>query len=253
MKLIAYVADGFELDIRPARANRDWMDAYVERYAYGCLPLLIANMHGWEILAPVGFTAIWNGGAHKDSLAILEDEPSNGQMMSFFGSGILTYKLPAVFRTEPGFDLFVQGPPNQPMDGAAPLAGVVEMDWASTIISMNWQLTRPNKAVRFKKGQPICQVFPVRRGELEAFEPEKRRLSDEPELQAYMSEWIERRGRFNDALRDPNSPERRQKWPGNYRRGTDVFDDAAAPSTHMTRLRLKPFADGDNKRDDAGD
>ncbi|WP_336801606.1 DUF6065 family protein [Kaistia sp. MMO-174] len=248
MKLIAYVMDGHELDIRPARPNRAWMDAYFERYAYGCLPLLMANMHGWEIFSPVSFTAIWNGGGHKDGVAILEDEDSNGQILSFFGSGIVTYKLPAVFRTEPGYDLYVQAPPNNPIDGVAPLAGIVEMDWATTIISMNWQLTRPNFAVRFKKGQPLCQVFPVKRGELENFEPEKRRLSDEPELAAYIDEWLARRRGFQAALKDPDSPERRQKWPGNYRRGTDVFDESAAPSDHLTRLRLKPFKekpDGD--------
>lgn len=241
MKLIAYVMDGHELDIRPARPNRAWMDAYFERYAYGCLPLLMANMHGWEILSPISFTAIWNGGGDKDCVAILEDEDSNGQILSFFGGGIVTYKLPAVFRTEPGYDLFVQAPPNNPIDGVAPLAGVVEMDWATTIISMNWQLTRLNFAVRFKKGQPICQVYPVKRGELEAFEPEKRRLSDEPELAAYVDAWRERRREFQLALKDPDSPERRQKWPGNYRRGTDIFDGSAAPSDHLTRLRLKPF------------
>ena len=249
MKLIAYVADGYTLDIRPARADRAWLDDYVDRYGYGCLPLLIANQHGWEILSPVSFTAIWNGGKHKDCLAILEDESSNGQIMSFFGAGIITYKLPVVFRTEPGFDLFVQGPTNLPVDGASPLAGVVEMDWTSTIISMNWQMTRPNHAVRFRKGQPICLVFPVRRGELEAFEPEKRKLSDDPELAAYMQEWIRRRAQFSEALKDPESPERRQKWPGNYRRGTDVFDERAAPADHLTRLRLKPFEDPDVQSD----
>lgn len=243
MKLIAYVDDGFELDIRPARPDRAWMDAYVERHAYGCLPLIMANMHGWEILSPVSFTAIWNGGANKDCVAILEDESSNGQFLSFFGAGIVTFKLPAVFRTEPGFDLFVQGTTNQPIDGASPLAGLVEMDWVTTIISMNWQLTRINHAVRFRKGQAICQIFPVRRGELQSFEPEKRRLSDDPELAQYMREWRARRTGFNKAMKIPGTPEARQKWPGHYRRGTDVFDERAAPADHLTRLRLKPFAE----------
>ncbi|MFI5412128.1 DUF6065 family protein [Kaistia sp. UC242_56] len=249
MKLIAYVLDGHELDIRPARPNRAWMDAYFERYAYGCLPLLMANMHGWEILSPVSFTAIWNGGANKDCVAILEDEDTNGVILSFFGAGIITYKVPAVFRTEPGYDLIIQAPPNNPVDGVSPLTGIVEMDWASTVVSMNWQLTRPNFAVRFRKGQPICQIVPVKRGELESFEPEKRKLSDDPELAEYMRQWGERRGVFQQALKDPDSPERRQKWPGNYRRGTDVFDERAAPGDHLTRLRLKPFEDPDVQPD----
>jgi len=243
MKLVAYVADGYELDIRPARANRDWMDEYVERYAYGCLPMAMANQHGWEILSPTGFTAVWNGGANKDSLAVLEDEDSSGQIISHFGSGIITFKLPAVFCTEPGFDLYVMAPPNFPVHGASPLAGIVETDWVWTSISMNWKMTQPETAVRFRKGQPICQIFPIRRAEAEEFEPEKRSLSDEPALAEYMQEWGEKRRQFNKALKDPNSEERRAKWPGHYRRGADLSGQKIAPESHRNRLRLKTFSD----------
>jgi hypothetical protein len=253
MKLVAYVADGYELDIRPARADRAWMDAFVAKRAYGCLPMVIANMHGWEILSPISFTAIWSGGAHQDSLAVLEDESSNGQVVSYFGAGILTIRLPAVFRTEPGYDLCVKGPPNAPVDGATPLEAMIEVDWATTALTMNWQLTRPGMAVRFRKGQPFCQIFPVRRAELEAFEPVKRSLSEEPDLAEYMQAWRQRRNLFNAGLKDPHSEERRKKWPGNYRRGEDQFGNKVAPDTHRARQRLKDFeAAGPKSKDGLG-
>jgi uncharacterized protein DUF6065 len=243
MKLIAYVADGYDLDIRPARAERAWMDNYVEQYAYGCLPMVMANMHGWEVLSPVSFTAVWNGGAHRESLAIIEDEDSRGQVLSHFGSGIITFRLPAVFRTEPGYDLYIHGPPNFPVDGVTPLSAIVEVDWASTRVTMNWQMTQPGKAVRFRKGEAFCQIFPIRRAEIEAFEPVKRSLSEDPELSSYMQEWSALRAKFNEALKDPESEERRKKWPGTYRRGADQFGKKTAPESHRTRLRLKPFDD----------
>ena len=56
MKLIAYLIDGHQMDIRPAPVEREWMDATGERFAYRCLPLNIANAHGWEILCPSSFT-----------------------------------------------------------------------------------------------------------------------------------------------------------------------------------------------------
>ena len=37
---------------------------------------------------------------------------------------------------------------------------------------MNWMFTRPGTAVRFEKDEPYCHIFPVRRGELEAFAPQ---------------------------------------------------------------------------------
>ncbi len=39
--------------IRPAESKRQWMDDSPQSYAYRCLPLTIANTHGWEILCGV--------------------------------------------------------------------------------------------------------------------------------------------------------------------------------------------------------
>ena len=61
MELTAYLHPGWAPLIRPAPATRAWMDATPESFAYRCLPLNIANAHGWEILCPCGFEAVWNG------------------------------------------------------------------------------------------------------------------------------------------------------------------------------------------------
>src|SRR5689334_8953002 len=56
---ICYLHEGWNPRIRPAEATRPWMDATPEAFAYRCLPLNIANAHGWEILSPCSFEAIW--------------------------------------------------------------------------------------------------------------------------------------------------------------------------------------------------
>ena len=73
MMLTAYVIDGHELDIRPAPLDRDWMDTTGERFAYRCLPLDIANAHGWEILCAAGFEALWTGEPDRDAIRIMPD------------------------------------------------------------------------------------------------------------------------------------------------------------------------------------
>jgi hypothetical protein len=50
----------------PAPPTRDWMDAFPDRHAYRCLPLAIANAHGWQLLLPVAVTVAWNGGMEID-------------------------------------------------------------------------------------------------------------------------------------------------------------------------------------------
>ena len=86
MQLIAHVIDGHQIDIRPAPVERNWMEATDHRYAYRCLPLNIANAHGWEILCPAGFTAIWNGGKGLDAISVHPDAGTTAPAISHFGS-----------------------------------------------------------------------------------------------------------------------------------------------------------------------
>jgi hypothetical protein len=109
VKLVAYVHDGWHVDIRPARVERAWMDATDQRFAYRCLPLNIANAFGWEILCPSGFTAAWDGGRGLESIQVHPEPGTAVPALSHFMHGILTFHVRCLFRTEPGYDLMVQG------------------------------------------------------------------------------------------------------------------------------------------------
>src|SRR6185503_19265222 len=210
MKLTAYVVDGHKLDIRPAPVERDWMEATNQRFAYRCLPLNIANAHGWEILCPSVFTATWTGGRTLSAVRVEMVSAGPAPAISHFGDGVLTFHLPCVFRSEPGFDLMVQGPINRPKDGLYPLTGVVETDWAPFTFTMNWMFTRPGAATRFEAGEPFCHLYPIRR-ELEAVEPQVLPLDSEPELKQQYETWTASRNQFNASLKQPGADER-EKW-----------------------------------------
>jgi hypothetical protein len=97
----------------PARRGRTWMDGFPSRHPYRCLPLVIANAHGWELLSPWRFGVSWDGGAGADALRIL---PGPGMAdaepfaQSNFARGIVTLHTGYLFRTEPGWDLLATGP-----------------------------------------------------------------------------------------------------------------------------------------------
>ena len=118
MKLTAYAIDGQPFEIRPAPFERPWMDATDQRYAYRCLPLNIANAHGWELLSPAGFSAVWRGDAALDAITIIPDPGCTAPVVSHFGYGVMTFHVPCIFRTEAGYDLMVQGPINRRKDGS---------------------------------------------------------------------------------------------------------------------------------------
>jgi hypothetical protein len=241
MKLIAHVVEGQTIDIRPAPAERAWMDETDNRHAYRCLPLTIANAHGWEILCPAGFSAIWNGGKGLDAVTVTPDVDAVPAALSHFGHGVLTFHVPCLFETEPGFDLMATGPINRIKDSIAPLTGLIETDWAPYTFTMNWRFTRPWSAVRFVKGEPFCHIMPVRRGEIEAVEPELRNIADNPELKLKHEDWSAKRLRFNSDLKQPGSEAQAEKWQKSYHRGEQPDGTPAPIADHQTRLKVRPF------------
>ena len=114
LKLIAYnLNGGLPPRLTPASASRAWMSATRDRFACRCLPLLIANQAGWFILNNHAIRVTWDG---SDGLEGLKIEYLKGVLpypaMSHFGYGILTWTIPYLFRTAPGFNLLVRGPAN---------------------------------------------------------------------------------------------------------------------------------------------
>ena len=141
------------------------MDATDQRYAYRCLPLSIANASGWEILAPVAFEATWRGTDARDAVTIRsrEDEARARRLAtSHFGHGILTLHTGYLFRTSPGWALWVRGSPNTAKRNLVPLEGVVETDWLDFPFTMNWRFTRAGTR-GLREGRAFLLHHPGRR------------------------------------------------------------------------------------------
>lgn len=242
MELTAYLHPGWAPLIRPAPASRAWMDATPESFAYRCLPLNIANAHGWEVLTPCGFVAEWNGGTEPSALTITLDpgaDPARAPV-SLFGQGVLTFHIEAIFRTPPGWNLWIGGSPNRAKDAIAPLTGIVETDWSPFTFTMNWRFTRPGVAVCFEAMEPIGFIFPLQRAALEDFEPEFAPLAAAPATAARFQAWSEARDAFHEAVQRQPPAAPADRWQKHYYRGVDVAGETLVPD-HRTKLRLRPF------------
>ena len=242
MDLTAYLHPGWTPLIRPAPATRPWMDATPESFAYRCLPLNIANAHGWEVLTPFGFEAVWNGNPGTEAITVTPDAGADPARIavSLFGQGVLTFHIEAIMRTPPGWDLWVGGSPNRQKDGIAPLTGVVETDWSPFTFTMNWRFTRPGHRVRFEAMEPFCFLFPVQRGAVESVEPKFAPLGADPETERRFRAWSEARDAFHAKMQrePPRAPA--DRWQKHYYRGTDVSGEALAPD-HRAKLRARSF------------
>ena len=83
-----------------------------------------------------------------------------GTAISHFGSGVLTFVLPWLFRTSPGIGLLVRGLANHVKADAVALDAVIETDWSPYTFTMSWKLVRGGVPVEFKKGDPVCMMQP---------------------------------------------------------------------------------------------
>lgn len=244
--LIAYKTARTVLPIRAAKPQRKWMDETPYGFANRCLPLRIANQAGWVILNDRRIDAIWRGGPGAADVLINHhkvrpDEDLSQQSlfaMSHFGSGIVTWKIPYLFRTPPGYDLYVRGVTNWCKDGACPLDGIVETEWSIQTFTMNWKLTRPNLMVSFDEGEPICMIFPVPRGDIERFRPEVRHIEDDPELAGKFRRWLAERSSFINNLSNAKTA----IWQGDYYAGRS-FQGEPFPG-HRLKLEIREFKDG---------
>lgn len=252
MDLVCYLIDDNQVDIRPARNRREWMNQTPGSFAYRCLPLSIANGHGWEIRCPGTCEAEWNGGSDKGDIQLAfedegnsstEDEKPTAFAESHFGSGILTFNTGVILKTPPGYDLWVTGPTNEFKDGVQAMSAVIESYWMPFSFTMNWKFTRPHLKVRFEKGEPFCFFFPVEHGLLERVNPTFEQVVERSDLERQYKSALYKRALLipfeKGKGREVKGKDRFEGWyiRGEMPDGTEVAD-------HKTRLELKPFKMG---------
>jgi hypothetical protein len=238
--LIAYeIHPNTTAPIDPAPIARDWMDNAHLRHPYRCLPLVIANQSGWMLRSPAAFRAYWYGGPLKEDVELQFDGAPDNRIMSHFGSGVVTFTVPFLFRTPPGINLWVKGPSNRIKDGIQPLEGVVETDWLASTFTMNWKITRPSEWIRFEEGEPYCMLVPIPRGLAESLVPERMPMTANPEVKALYEKWEGSRKGFLTDLTEKQPDAVKQGWQKDYFQGRT--QDGRPVEAHQTKLNLREF------------
>lgn len=241
--IIAYCINPFlEMPIVPAAACRKWMDETRDRFAYRCLPLLIANQAGWFLLNSQRISITWSGGT--DAASLIVNAVDGGQpklASSHFGNGIITWDVPYLFRTPPGYDLLVRGPANWPKEGIFPLEGLVETDWLGATFSINWKVLRTDYEIVFDTGEPLAMIVPQRRGDLEGFHPRVVNIESEHAVDRDYREWEVKRHEFLKRLKAGDAEAERLGWQKHYFRGVKMTGEYT--DGHRTKLQLEQFED----------
>lgn len=221
--------------IKPAQRKRQWMDNTPNKFAYRCLPLSVANQYGWEFCCPFSFSAVWRGGLDMDQVEITSEESSNF-VSTHFGSGIITFNINVIIKTDSSHNLLITGPFNDGKSFIFPLSGVIESDWMPYTFTMNWKFSEKDVPVSFEKGEPFCRVFPIPKN-IEEYEFTIEDLSEEKytEITQEMKRWSDTRRNFDEQRycgKDWSA-----NLPGLYYKGV-YADGSKCPTEHKTRLNL---------------
>ncbi len=237
MELTLYQVDSTDgWAFEPAPPTRQWMDDFPHGFAYRCIPLLSGNQLGWVLRCPVGFSATFKTDDHQTGIQLMFDanpEHWKHRILGHFGRGVLTFSLPWLFRTPPGYGLLVRGMNNFVKPGAQALDAFIETDWAFSTFTMNWRLLYRDRTVRFEQGDPVCQVLPYPKDLPEQFTLQQAPLASNAELQADYQKWSQSRREFID--RKDRSP---TEWQKQYLHGTEKQGQEQSPKTKWELGRL---------------
>lgn len=238
-------SSGAAMTIIAAPRHRKWFTGNFGKAAKRCLPLMVANQAGWLLLNPMTFDATWNGSETRESVTLAFDArpPRPKPVVEAFGNGVISWRIPYIFRTDPGWSLLARGPANYFKDGAAPLEGLVETDWAESTFTMNWKITRPDHPIRFQAGEPVCMIVPQRRRDLMDVVPTVTTLSHHPELAGHYTAWElnRREQQIRDFLRSEGRAPDDEHVPESLQYFRGIRGDGIRAQAHLTRLSLREF------------
>lgn len=148
------------IDLVPAVPRRDWMDQSPNGFANRCLPMLMANSLGWDVRTTHAYT--FEHTDHDSILCTFHDERGRPNLypMGHFGGGIVTWSVPWLIRTPPGWDLLVMPSANRPLPyGVDVLSGLVESDHTNESFTLNWMLAK-GAVVEMRPGDVIATLLP---------------------------------------------------------------------------------------------
>jgi hypothetical protein len=213
-------AEGWAL--RPSPMKRQWMTAHPT--AYQCLPMVIANQWGWQVLCPTDVRVVWDGSSGREGLWVDVDPKWAVAIKSQFGQGIVTFSPPWLFRTPPGWDLYAKGPSNRWKPNCVPLEGIIETWWLNYTFTLNWKLVAPGE-VTFVKGESLGQLVPVPHATFRQATALEAPINHvEPEASAELLRWLAERRR----IAGTSSPTHKL-----YRKAEDIEE-------HLVRVPVPP-------------
>lgn len=148
----------------------EWRRAWFSEWAYNCLPLVMANRHGFVVKTLYGFRVYWNGGdGRRDVRVEMTDAKAAAthrraqRTTAQFGMGTFTVQYLWALRTPRNVNLFTGPVPNYMIDGIVPMTAMVEADNLRRDFGFTIRVTRKKRWIDIPEGSWLAWIMPYPR------------------------------------------------------------------------------------------
>lgn len=196
-----YLSENYDKNLLLKKPNiyLDWWekDPKTKDHAKFCLPLLMANGIGYDILSPATFEIFWDGDESEQAIVNILEKSSHYPMVDNHSSGgsftVQTHFIP---KTEEGYYTYIKGIPNIRRPFSV-MEGLIESWWNPAHFGI---VCLCNHAGRFKvfKGEPIARLMLINQDVLKLKLNYKYNHLDFPKRKEYIEKKSKQKGKTLD-------------------------------------------------------
>lgn len=220
-KIEIYLLEKYDKTLLPKKPNiyLDWWekDQKTRQHARFCMPLLMANGLGYDILSPATFEVEWDGDESKDAKVNVLDKSSHSIVDNHSAYGSFTVQAQFIPKTEEGYFLYIKGIPNIRRPFSV-MEGMIETWWNPAHFGL---VCLCNHAGKFTiaKGEPLARMILINQDTIKVNLEIKDNQFDVPKRK----EWLEKRCKQDKKVLD--------YFKGLYPDGTSI-DHHIKPSVY---------------------
>ena len=155
-----YLIKGYDKNFLPSKPNIyvDWWerDSKTKNHARFCMPLLMANVLGYDILSPATFEVFWDGDDRHDAQVKIIDKCSHAVIDNHSAKGSFTVQSQFIPKTKKGYYIYIKGIPNIRRPFSV-MEGLIETWWNPAHFGLVCLCNSPSKFT-IVKGEPIARM-----------------------------------------------------------------------------------------------
>ena len=156
MTFKVYKHPDYDTDFFVLKPNRDWMDESIDRQAYKCLPVTLANCLGWSFSIPEDISFILH--SSTNTVEILSGSKYSSVDRT---NGTISFISGLTIQSETPTSLLIMPVPNQFIDGVSPFTSIVNTSVLRAPIPSAWKVTKYDEKITIKTGTPIAAIIPL--------------------------------------------------------------------------------------------